>query len=89
MQIAVVFTSTAMGVGKRLARLTSKSVSTGKRQLNQIYPDHASVLEKAGLALEEFPTLDKILEEDDKTCAVENTRKKKHSDRRNTFCDWF
>ena len=59
MQIAVVFTSTAMGVGKRLARLTSKSVSTGKKQLNQIYPDHASVLEKAGIALEEFPTLDK------------------------------
>jgi hypothetical protein len=35
-----------MGVGKRLARLTSKSISTGNKQLNQIYPDHASVLEK-------------------------------------------
>eukprot|EP00957_Ditylum_brightwellii_P067311 5108334-Ditylum_brightwellii.AAC.1 len=53
------FTSIATGVGKRFARLTSRSVSKGKKGLDQIYSDHADVLKKEDLALEEFPTLDK------------------------------
>eukprot|EP00957_Ditylum_brightwellii_P005629 430404-Ditylum_brightwellii.AAC.1 len=56
-----------------------------KRPETEVYPDHAEVLKKAGLAPEEFPTLDKIWEEDDKAHTAEKTSKKKHSERRSTF----
>eukprot|EP00957_Ditylum_brightwellii_P095036 7237636-Ditylum_brightwellii.AAC.1 len=66
-------TSITMGVGKRFARLTLRLISIGDKRSNQVYPDHAGVLKNAGLTPEEFPTLGKIWEEDDKAHAAEKT----------------
>eukprot|EP00957_Ditylum_brightwellii_P211261 15365964-Ditylum_brightwellii.AAC.1 len=51
----------------------------------EVYPDHAGIVQKAGLVLEEFPTLGKIWEDAGKASAAEKTSKKKHLDKRTTF----
>ena len=44
------------GVCLCLANLTSQDSEMEKRKINEVYPEHADALRKAGLCMDEFPT---------------------------------
>eukprot|EP00957_Ditylum_brightwellii_P028231 2132306-Ditylum_brightwellii.AAC.1 len=59
------FSSITTGVLTQLFRLTSRNFGLGGTRIDEIYPEHAEALRKAGLAPEFFPTFREIWEMDD------------------------
>eukprot|EP00957_Ditylum_brightwellii_P210381 15364905-Ditylum_brightwellii.AAC.1 len=75
------FSSFTIRVLTRLCRLTSQDFSLGETQVDKIYPEHAEVLHKAGLAPELIPTFREIWKKDDGRLVE---KKKKQRDLRTT-----
>ena len=76
------------GVFKRLAKLTSKTKGNLKKKINILYPQHIKALSDAKLTPKKFPTMEDILNDDNKSKGNKNkkrTRKREFS-RQTFFC---
>jgi hypothetical protein len=62
---------------KRLASLTTRTEKSELRRMDELYPAHAKALKKANLAPDIFPTLGKILDNQQMDPTVDNTKEKK------------
>jgi hypothetical protein len=67
------------GVMKRLASLTTRTKESELTRMDKLYPAHAKALKKGNLALDIFPTLGKILNNQQMDPAVNNAKGKKNN----------
>ena len=62
------------GVLNRLAKLTSLKPSLNSEGVDEVYPDHANALHKAGLAPSDFPTMGDLWKMQDENLNIENEK---------------
>jgi hypothetical protein len=62
---------------KRLASLTTRTEKSESMMMDKLYPAHAKALKKANLAPDIFPTLGKILDNQQMDLTVNNPKEKK------------
>jgi hypothetical protein len=82
------FAAIPTGVMKRLAYLTTRTKESELMRMDELYPVHAKALKKANLAPDTFPTLGKILDNQQMDPAVSNVKEKKNNQDTGTvqFC---
>jgi hypothetical protein len=73
------FAAIPTGVMKSLASLTTRTKESELMQMDELYPEHAKALKKANLAPDIFPTLGKILDNQQIDLAVNNMKGKKNN----------
>jgi hypothetical protein len=73
------FAAIPTGVIKRLASLTTRTEKSEFMRMDELYPAHAIALRKANLVLDTFPTLGKILDNQQMDPAVSNEKEKKNN----------
>ena len=73
------FAAIPTGVMKSLASLTTRTKESELMQMDELYPEHAKALKKANLAPDIFPTLGKILNNQQIDLAVNNMKGKKNN----------
>jgi hypothetical protein len=71
------FAAIPSGVMKRLASLTTRTKKSELTTMDKLYPAQAKALKKANLAPDIFPTLGKILDNQQMDPTVNNTKEKK------------
>jgi hypothetical protein len=73
---------------ERLAYLTTRTEESELMRMDELYPVHAKALKKANLAPDTFPTLGKILDNQQMDPAVSNVKEKKNNQDTQTvqFC---
>ncbi len=81
------FAAIPTGVMKSLASLTTRTKESELMQMDELYPEHAKALKKANLAPDIFPTLGKILDNQQIDLAVNNMKGKKNN--QDTRTVWF
>ena len=73
------------GVIKRLAKLTSREGNL-KAKMDNLYPNHAEALRKAGLAPKEFPTLEEVGSNSKSSEEIKKKRRLRKFTRQIFFC---
>jgi hypothetical protein len=71
------FAAIPTGVMKRLASLTTRTEKSELTTMDKLYPEHAKALKKSNLAPDIFPTLGKILDNQQMDPTVNNAKEKK------------
>jgi hypothetical protein len=82
------FAAIPTGVMKRLESLTTRTKKSELTRMDELYPAHAKALKKANLAPDIFPTLGKILNNQQMDPTVVNVKEKKNNQDMRTvqFC---
>jgi hypothetical protein len=71
------FAAIPTGVMKRLASLTTRTEKSELTMMDELYPAHAKALKKANQAPDIFPTLGKILDNQQMDLTVDNAKERK------------